>query len=466
MNEQQRPRVLVCGVRPEIEVQLRDLDPTVAPTVVFADYEAIEPLEYDCVVTMVPPAHPLPDALLSTPTTTHYPWDQRFRSHLSILQVVGPDGEGEEELDFRPPAGKVMPDATVVADRGVVGSHVTYAQGLSPELDALAKRYLAPAAEQRDKHVVFRQQVRSRWPIDDEPIDRFDLRPLLYGPRHEVLAATYERNDDASVWLLPLDLIGDIREWVSAAFHEWHDLYPKRFLSVGDWRSSPAWYTPKEDLITNQLSERREQFEDATQAYEQDCAALEDQMESVRIQADEYERALLTTTGTELETAVLQALSELGFQVQHMDEVWGQNPRREDYRVADPDTSGWVALGEAKGFTKGVNETGIQRLDRWAKHYALETRTLPDRLWYIANQFLLDDPSKRPVPLHARDDVVDVFAEDGGLVIDTRALFRLVVAVQQHPQHKEDLRAFLRGRTGRLTEEDAVAEIDRLIGAS
>ena len=114
-----------------------------------------------------------------------------------------------------------------------------------------------------------------------------------------------------------------------------------------------------------------------------------------------------------------------------------------------------LALGEAKGFTKGVSEAGLQSLARWTAFYVQETGEFPSARWYVANHMLRQDPSTRPEPLHGRDDVVEVFAADNGLVIDTRALFALVRYAQHNPERRGDLRAWLREQSGVLRVADA-----------
>jgi hypothetical protein len=122
----------------------------------------------------------------------------------------------------------------------------------------------------------------------------FELRPLLYGPSDEILAGTYQRSSEASVWLLPSDLIGDLRAWLVAAFREWHQLYPKRFPAVADWTRAADWATPTEADLMRQVHDADQALERARAEHEATVAAPEDALSVARADGDAYERALLT----------------------------------------------------------------------------------------------------------------------------------------------------------------------------
>jgi len=74
----------------------------------------------------------------------------------------------------------------------------------------------------------------------------------------------------------------------------------------------------------------------------------------------------------------------------------------------------------------------------------------PDAQWYIVNQFRDRDPGTRPEILRGQDADVDAFADDDGLVIDTRTLFRLRKDVAEGSLAAEEARATLRAARGRL----------------
>jgi hypothetical protein len=315
---------------------------------------------------------------------------------------------------------------------------------------------MAPRAQQRtDGHTVFEVRTAAGFNEEDPVAPSMELRPLLLGPSDQILAATYERNDDASVWLLPIDLLGGLDAWLVAAFREWHDLYPARFPAVPDWRAAPGWSTAAEDVLERERAAAIASFRAAEEQHRQTISGLDLQLAVTREAADAYERTLLSSNGDELAGAVLTALRDLGFLVEDMDLVWPEDAKREDYRITDPSAEGWVALGEAKGFSKGVSETGLVSLHRWTSFYVQDEGKLPDRQWYIANSFLGEDPSTRPIALQGRDDVVTTFAAGNGLIFDCRALFILLVAVQRSANLAQPIRSVLRERVGRFGPAEA-----------
>lgn len=466
VNEQPRPRVLVTGFREDQTAAVAAVAANVAPTVTVELYlPNVDLSEYDCVITgddylqVEPDTHPQEEQYHGgyADPPLWWKWRQKFPAHISIfrilmdLQSVGP------LADLKPSegAGESLGHEAIYLDSHVPGRHIRYAQGLPAELTELVKRHLAPAAQVRKDHITMSvrrpTEDRDQASVTDE--DSFRLRPLLYGPSDEILAATYERSTEASVWLLPLDLLGDLRSWLVAAFREWHDLYPKRFPAVADWTHSMDWATPAESRLMDQLQDADDTLEKARAEHEATVAALEEALSSARESGDDYERALLTATGTPLEAAVSRALSELGFEVQNMDDVWPEDARREDYRITDPDEPGWLALGEAKGFTKGVSESGIINLMKYAALYASEQKQTPGHQWYIANHFRREDPATRQRALNGRDDVIEAFSSADGLLIDTRELFAVLMEARRRPECGAEIRAAMRAQTGRLTRQ-------------
>lgn len=464
INERPRPRVLVLGFGDAADnAAVAEVAAKVAPTVETARWaEEVNLHEYDAVVTgrtfTTIDSETHPDAAQrwdSESLPTWWKWTQDLPTHVSVLYL--PSVSKEELIDFVPVEGEGedFPDVALLSTTRVVGTHVTYVQGLPGHLDDMVKRHAAPRAQQRDDHVTFDRHVADGG--SDRP-DALEMRPLLLGPRDAVLAFTYQRSAEASAWVLPVDLVGDLESWVVAAFREWHELYPKRFPAVSDWRTR-GWTAPAEDAVTSELASLEAAFAEATREFEVCRAELDDALAAAAAAVDQYERALLTGTGDELERVAARALRDLGFQVEEMDESWPVDARREDYRITDPDDADWIAVGEAKGFSKGVSETGLQSLARWVTYYVRDHRSVPSAQWYIANQFLRQDPATRPAPLHGRDDVVAAFAEGDGLLLDTRVLFRLLVTSQQYPGLKPRIRELLRSARGRLSEDEVAAEL-------
>lgn len=447
LTERARPRVLLVGSAfEELAGRLSEVLTTVGhvPHVGHANLK-----EWDCVITGDFPAtvtqFPQTGDGWQTPDVTEWEWVQEFDSHLSIFLVQTPFGDGNI-VECWPPSGssEASPDYVLMAQTNVVGQHLTEIKGLSDSLQDLVKQSLVPLAKGRDGHFGLESRSGEGFKAEDVPV-----RPFLLGPDDLILAGSYERNDKAGVWVVPSDL-PDLVPWVVAALREWHDLNPERFPALPDWHDSEAWQSAEETERRGNLAE----FETRLKAEVDRLLAMrqthQDEIAAAKARADVFERALLTEQGTPLETAVAKALRALGFDVRDMDAEAEPGKFKEDYRITDPDVPGWIALGEAKGFTKGVSETGLQSLGRWTEFYVKETREFPSARWYIANHMLRHDPTTRPEPLRGREDVIEVFADANGLVIDTRALFMLVRHAQKHPEDRAAMRTWLRSRTGVL----------------
>jgi hypothetical protein len=80
-------------------------------------------------------------------------------------------------------------------------------------------------------------------------------------------------------------------------------------------------------------------------------------------------------------------------------------------------------------------------------------------MWYVVNQFRGTDPTTRRPLLRNQDDDVDVFAEQGGLVVDARDLFRLRKAVAAGAVSAEAARVKLTSSSGRFELPQDFAEL-------
>lgn len=300
-TERPSPRVLVVGVNDPVFIEaLRERVATVG----VPDYIGhVDLEEWDCVITRSGYAsYEHQDAVDGyydqPPQPETYSWEQVYPPHISIVYAVRPlnyQGSGIEPLDFWPPEGS-GPDIAgiaVVEETGVQGQHVTFVKGLPGRLDDLARRHLAPIAEKRLRHTVF--DIRGRDAADDD--HPLHLRPLLLGPRSTYLAATYERTDQASVWLLPED-VDDLLPWVLAALEDWHERYPDRFPALPDWPAAEQYRTQAEVALHAELEAKYADIDRLVNEYLAEKAAVEERLKQAAAVAATFERALLTEQGS------------------------------------------------------------------------------------------------------------------------------------------------------------------------
>jgi hypothetical protein len=64
---------------------------------------------------------------------------------------------------------------------------------------------------------------------------------------------------------------------------------------------------------------------------------------------------------------------------------------------------------------KGAELNDLLRLGRFRRRYVQDEGDLPSCSWYIAKDFISDDPAKRPRVLQANNNEVETFGEDEGL---------------------------------------------------
>jgi hypothetical protein len=461
ITEQPRPRVLLLRVDDKtLAARLADKIPTLAAV----DHLAgVDLHEWDCIVTN----HEYTSLKVNQPPRRSgysfhededaktFTWGQHLPDHISV--VFAPTSERgirrANILDFQPRTGKEQPSLplVVIIRDNMDGQHVSYVEGLPLEIADVVKERLVPIARKRTSHTIY--EVRSGDYTGERDLR---LRPFLFGPRHTPLAGSYERTDKASVWLLPED-IGDLAPWVLAALRDWHSLYPERFPGIPEWTTDSKYRSSAEERLHEDLKTRTEAIQAEVQKFLAEKEGIESRLSAAAEEAARYERALLTGQDEELAQAIARALRDLGFAVRDMDEEWEPGKRREDYRITDPDEVDWIAVGEAKGFTKGMRETGLLSLGRWAGMFAVEEKRLPSGQWYVANHYLRQDPEVRPDPLATRSDVLKAFIESDGLVIDTRALYVLLRAVQDEPTLAPAVRQRLREARGVLRARDAAS---------
>jgi hypothetical protein len=409
--------------------------------------------EWDCLITRTPPLDMRSEAdPHRTPyeeTPDWHSWNQEYPPQLSLICVQG--SGGLDVLDAYPPESEArpdLPDVVIVRDPDRVGTQLRKINGLRDSLDALVSRELVPVAQARARHMSFRRWIRDEQ--EDPTPERLPLTPFLLGPDDLVLAGSYQRSDEASAWLLPDDL-PDLYPWVIEALRDWHDLYPKRFPTLPDWQGSDEWRTAAESAIASAQDELSAQFKAQYDEFLAQQKVLEAQAEDAANDAAAYQRALLRKDGPELERAVERAIQHLGFRVVDMDSVHPEGDRREDLRVYDDTDPNWVAIVEIKGGKGGAKENELHAMGKWATRFAADEGRVPSAQWFLVNHQRFSDPTSRPVPFGGKPAVAQTFADVGGSIIDTRALFDLVRIVETDPTLASAARALIKEQPPTLT---------------
>ena len=266
-----------------------------------------------------------------------------------------------------------------------------------------------------------------------------------------MIAGAFERYGSGWCWALPY-VPENPELWLAAALSDWHERTPARVPALPGWRARATWATPRETTLRADLAVLRGERQRLLTDLETRETALRSAEMAAIAAADAGPRRLLTAQGDKLVDAVTDALETLGYTVANIDNEEGATgqPKVEDLRLSDPDEPGRTNITEVRGYTGGAKVGDLQRLARFATLYLLRTGALPTTRWYVVNQFINTDPDTRRRPLAGSEDDLSVFAEDGGLVIDTRDLFHLARRVDDGGMSTAAARALLRRATGVL----------------
>ncbi|TSD12598.1 hypothetical protein [Curtobacterium sp. KBS0715] len=326
----------------------------------------------------------------------------------------------------------------------VAGHQVRRVDGLPEALQDLVQSDLLAVVEQRDYQHGFTEVV-----YDKRPSGLKRLRPFLIGPQDLILAGSYERIDGGSAWIIPGD-VSQPEAWFSQALLEWHRREPGTFPAVAHWEDDELWMTGTERKLHAEVAQLRDAFERARVDYEANALRLTAELAGEREAARSGRRALLTAQDDAFQTAALEALTALGFDVEDMDEVWPDRERREDFRIRDADDPSWIVIGDATGVAKGAKASKLQTLGGYAtKFVLLEHPPAAPGQWLIVNRLIDRDPDVRGDVF--REDELKALAAVDGLAFDSAALFVLAEWADEHASDRAHLRSHLRGLKGQLT---------------
>lgn len=365
--------------------------------------------------------------------------------HLHVLAL------GSDAIDRVLRDGKQV---TTLQVDDVTASQLAVPTGVDGAVQALIARTLVP--------VLATRQPRSRWRWRAEQFSFGHLTTHDDGPtalltshaEDEVLAfmarrRNYEGTDGLVVALpvMPTEVVPWLRWFVDQA----RTITPESFPERMDWHEDSRWAPP---ALRTALAERSE-LEAAREEYlaeiERRGEELSAKIAAARSDAEKGPWRLLMEQGDEFERAAADALEALGFEVDRRDHSTAPGqPKLEDLRITDPSESSWVALAECKGHARGAQARAIGQLTGRPVHaYVRETGRSPDALYYIVNHTIGMAPPARPEPLESDPGAISILAEQGGAVIDSRALLAAQVTALADPEEKPRLRAALRASRGR-----------------
>lgn len=255
----------------------------------------------------------------------------------------------------------------------------------------------------------------------------YSVVPLLAESDGEPLAAIIDFPDLGSYWSLPSETTDQLR-WVTFFLDAMRTVQPDAF-PPDEVELADVWRTPAELAAKRAVSDHETETERILVERNRQLLELEQQVKEAAEEADVGDRLLLTAQGDALERGIASVLRGFGFTVEDRDEinVGNKASKKEDLRLTYPMNGNdvWVCLAEVKGYAKSAKAGDLRQVDSAANFYQFEHGHPPQARWYVVNANIKLLPDERPVPLLSNQDLVQPFAEDGGLVLDTKWLFQL-----------------------------------------
>jgi hypothetical protein len=427
VGRQPKPRALIQGFDDEVAQQLVGLFPTARRIDWLGE---VAQREWDVLITTKTVHDAKPHLWVVAIGCTRKSWPGDPPVTLGQCQFSG------RKLEECPP---IMWRGSFKAGEFVVPDN------LPAPIKRLVDATLLPAMREHEDHQVL-------WPIDINFLLewRSVVLPFLLLTTGNCVAGRFPRaGGPTECWCLPGYMEDMTPQWVKVALGEWYKRDPQTFPSAA-WVDAPQWRTSDENRLAGQLEELRSKRAEMLASMESAEEALLTKLGEAKQTAEARERTLLKGTGEGLEAIVAECLTDLGFNVQDMDQVYPLGKRREDLQVRDPATPDWVALVEVKGYATGAKVNDLLRFGRFRTRYVQDHGEDAAAVWYMVNQFNEDDPGVRPPVLASNEAELETFAADGGLAIDTADLFQLWMAVREGSVTATQARAALVRATGRF----------------
>ncbi|MFF6785795.1 hypothetical protein [Streptomyces sp. NPDC012510] len=365
-------------------------------------------------------------------------------SHLMVMQIGGNDVGEWIRLS------NAVPYRFVVHLTGRAALLTIESENIPDGVSVAAQRALAEHIRSQQPHGLINRAIGNN-------LDSNGVTPLVREKDGSACAGWWLRGEKggAEWWWFPWHS-PNLSEWREAIYASWSTVSPQAFPNPSEsWAKSPEWMTVKEISAARAVEEYRSETEGILSVRKSEEERLEQFCQQVTAEADSADRLLVTAQGKPLVSAVSAMLGGIGFTVVDSDEQKIEGAALlEDLQVI---YGNWICLAEVRGYAKGAKTSDFQRIERAVRHYEREHGSGPSARWYVVNHNLKNSPNLRPVVLAGAADDVDVFAEECGLVIDTRELFKLAKLVEGGAISNERARALLMSSTGVFS---AVVESD------
>ena len=426
------PRILVCGFTEEVVNAVS----AIAPTVAAIDHPGVvRQEEWDLLVTN----------------------DTVPRDLSPTLQVlaVGVDDHGFPDDT----TGMQSSRSWIARNRTSLATEFVVEPDLPSALDSLVRRSLVSLAQHLAETKTL-TIVHEEWHLMAGGVlhSQFGptptaVQPFLKTTEGYAIAGRFERRGGAAeCWSLPSG--ADSVEWTRVMLDFLSDRDPVHFPRAADWTLDQRWWTETERASQDRLRAVSEEQDAAIATAERLVGEAGEAAAQATRQAIIGERRMLTGQGDDLVETVIQALESFGFFVEARDEEAAEGDKLEDLRVRDPDAPDWVSIAEVRGYRKGAVLADLNRLHaRYRLRFTQESGHEPDAMWYIAHHSFASDPAGRHPALGSHPAEVDLFAEDGGLIIESQYLYDLWMQVRAGEVAPEEARRRLRQATGRFNSD-------------
>ncbi|WP_419933261.1 hypothetical protein [Candidatus Poriferisodalis sp.] len=260
--------------------------------------------------------------------------------------------------------------------------------------------------------------VKSLWSDSDAPETIEATRDWEADPEHLVettirrpVALRYQRThagqgEGQPIITLALPFVDNLGAWFRSFLQDLHEISPGRVPTPPPRLLQPSdWYTPDQLRVARKIADIDSKIERMRRNRER----LKDEM---RVEAERAEAGVvraLWSDGDDLVEAVEELLAGIGFQVRNMDkEKSPSDANREDLRLTVPGDDTWEAIVEVKGYPNDTKSSDARQLREYRDLYREENERFPDLTLWITNPHRRRDPSTRPSPNPALDEVARV----------------------------------------------------------